>query len=357
MISEIIDLQPIIRKLVSNNNLSKDEIKQSIDLILQGKLSDASIASFLVALAMKGETSDEIYETLKTIKKFAVEITPNVTGCLIDNCGTGGDAPRSFNISTAAAIVASAGGAKVAKHGNRSASGRCGSADFLEGIGLNLDSSPEMVTQAIENTGIGFLYAQKFHPALRHAAYARKIIGIRTIFNIIGPLCNPCTNIGGQVIGVFESTLFDTLSKVVQSSNLDDIMLVHSRDGFDELSNTSENDIVWITHEQTKRIVIHPQTLNIKVARLEQLISNTKEDSIRDTFQVIYGIGDPVKEDIVVLNASAALVVGRIAKDLKEGVDIARSTIKEGRAREKISKLIQCCGNAEKLQAAEKKYL
>ena len=357
MKSEATDLRHIIQKLVSNKNLSKIEIKQAMDLILQGKLSDASIASFLVALTMKGETSEEIYEVLQSIKKFAIQITPKINGCLIDNCGTGGDAMRSFNISTAAAIVASAGGAKVAKHGNRSTTGSCGSADFLEYIGFDLGSPPEIVTKAIEETGIGFLYAQMFHPALFHAASARKTIGIRTIFNIIGPLCNPCTNICGQVIGVFEPILLDTLPKVVQSSDINEIMIVHAHDGFDELSNTCENDIIWIRHGQTKRIVLRPHDLNLRVARAEELIATTREDSIRDTFQVIYGSADPVKEDIVVLNASAALVVGGIAKDFKEGIDIARSAIKDDIALKKVSELIRRCGNVETLEAAEKKYL
>jgi anthranilate phosphoribosyltransferase len=357
MNSDTTDIRYLIQKLVSNKNLSKIEIKHSVDLILQGKLSDASIASFLVALTMKGETSEEIYEILQAIKKFAIQITPKINGCLIDNCGTGGDNMRSFNISTAAAIVASAGGAKVAKHGNRSTTGNCGSADFLEHIGFNLGSPPEIVTKTIEEDGIGFLYAQMFHPALFHAASARKTIGIRTIFNIIGPLCNPCTNICGQVIGVFEPMLLDTLSKVMQSSDRNEIMIVHSHDGFDELSNTSENDIIWVSNGHTKRIVLRPHDLNLRVARAEDLIATTREDSIRDTFQVIYGSADFVKEDIVVLNASAALIVGGITKDFKEGIDIARSAIKDGIASKKLSELIRRCGNVEKLEAAEKKYL
>jgi anthranilate phosphoribosyltransferase len=357
MNSQFIDIQPIIRKLASRTNLSENEIYQSIDLILEGKVSDASIASFLVALSMKGETSDEIRAIIQSIKKHAIRITPKVIGPLIDTCGTGGDTIKTFNISTAAAIVACSAGCKVAKHGNRSVSGLCGSADFLEYIGLDLNSPSGIVSEAIENLGIGFLYAPKFHPLLYNVSSARRTIGIRTVFNIIGPLCNPCTNISGQVIGVFEPSLLDTIAVAMQNMNVDEIMLVHAYDGFDELSNTCENDIIWISGKQIKRMRLNPKVLNMMIAKPEQIIINSKEDSIRDTLQVIYGVANQEKEDIVVLNASAALVTGKIAKDLKEGTVIARSAIKEGKARKKLLQFIQHYGNKEKLQLAEKKFL
>ena len=354
------DLGPVIRKLISRTNLSQDEISKSVDLILEGRASDAAIASFLVALTMKGETAEEIWTILQTVKEHAVKITPKVSGNLIDTCGTGGDTIRSFNISTAAAIVASSAGSKVAKHGNRSFSGFCGSADFLEYVGLNLNSTPATVCEAIEQTGIGFLYSPKFHPAMRNAASARKTIGIRSVFNIVGPLSNPCTNLGGQVIGVFEPSLLDTISNAMQKGtddNGNEVMIVHAYDGFDELSNTCENDIVWIIGKQVKRIRLHPKVVNMQVAKPEQLVVRSKEDSIRDTLQVIYGIASKEKEDIVVLNASAALVIGKVARDFKEGVQIARSAIKEGKSQRKLLQLIQSCGNREKLEDAEKKFI
>ena len=352
------DLGPVIRKLISRTNLSENEIRQSVHLILEGKASDAAIASFLVALAMKGETAEEIWTILQTVKEHAIKITPKVNGNLIDTCGTGGDTIRSFNISTAAAIVASSAGSKVAKHGNRSFSGFCGSADFLEHIGLDLNSTPASVSEAIEKTGIGFLYSPKFHPAMGNAASARKTIGIRSVFNIVGPLSNPCTNICGQVIGVFEPSLLDTITNALQKGgDGNEVMVVHAYDGFDELSNTCENDIVWIIGKQIKRIRLHPKVVNMQVAKPEQLVVHSKEDSIRDTLQVIYGVASQEKEDIVVLNASAALVIGKIASDFKEGVQIARSAIKEGKSQRKLLQLIQSCGNREKLEDAEKKFI
>jgi anthranilate phosphoribosyltransferase len=352
------DLRPVIRKLISRTNLSENEIRQSVHLILEGKASDAAIASFLVALAMKGETAEEIWTILQTVKEHAIKITPKVNGNLIDTCGTGGDTIRSFNISTAAAIVASSAGSKVAKHGNRSFSGFCGSADFLEHIGLDLNSTPASVSEAIEKTGIGFLYSPKFHPAMRNAASARKTIGIRSVFNIVGPLSNPCTNICGQVIGVFEPSLLDTITNALQKgADGNEVMVVHAYDGFDELSNTCENDIVWIIGKQIKRIRLHPKVVNMQVAKPEQLVVHSKEDSIRDTLQVIYGTASQEKEDIVALNASAALVIGKVARDFKEGVQIARSAIKEGKPQKKLLQLIQSCGNSEKLEDAEKKFI
>jgi anthranilate phosphoribosyltransferase len=355
--SKFSDLRPIIHKLVSKTNLSKDEVCQTVNLILEGKASEASIASFLVALAMKGETSEEIRLIVQTTKEHAIRITPKVKGVLIDTCGTGGDRIKSFNISTAAALVACAAGGKVAKHGNRSFSGFCGSADFLEHVGLDLTSTPATVTEAIERIGIGFIYSPNFHPAMRNVVSARKTIGIRTIFNIVGPLSNPCTNISGQVVGVFEPSLLKTIPIAMQQANENEVMVVHAYDGFDELSNTCENDIVWVIGKQIKRLRLHPKIIDLQLAKPEQLVASSKEDSIKHTLQVIYGIANQEREDIVVMNASAALVVGKVAKDLREGVEIARSTIRDGRAQKKLWQLIQFCGDKSKLEEVERKFI
>ncbi len=357
MTSDSFDIRPILKKLVSMSSLSEEEVNQTVDSILEGKLSEASIAAFLVALSMKGEEPKEIRAILQTIRRHAIRISPKITGALIDICGTGGDAIKSFNISTAAAIVASAAGITVAKHGNRSVSGFCGSADFLESIGFDLQSPLQKVCTAIENFGIGFLYAPKFHPALKRVAPARSVIGIRTVFNIAGPLSNPCTNLTGQVIGVFGTNLLEPIARAMQNTGLNDIMVVHALDGLDELSNTCENDILWINDNQIKRIRLHPMMLNMHVAKQNQIRVNSKEQSLRDTLQVLLGVGTKEKEDIVVLNASAALVVGRIAKDFQEGVEIARSSIKDGKARQKLFELIKCCGDIEKLESAIKKFI
>ena len=350
-------LQLLIRRLVSRTNLLEEEMTQSIDLILEGKASEAAVASFLVALAMKGETADEIRFVIQCVKKHAIRISPRVNGRLIDTCGTGGDSIRSFNISTAAAIVAAAAGAIIAKHGNRSVSGICGSADFLEYVGMDLDSPPNKVQACIEETGIGFLFSPKFHPAMQNVAAARKTIGIRTIFNIVGPLSNPCTNLSGQVIGVFEPFLLEIVAEIMQRSPIE-AMIVHAHDGFDELSNTCGNDIVWIDGKgYSKRIRLDPKSMNLHVARPEQLVVSSKEDSVRNTLQVIYGAGGREKEDAVVLNSSAALVIAKLASNFKEGIDLSRAAIRSGKAKDKLLQMIKYCGVTEKLETAEKTLL
>jgi anthranilate phosphoribosyltransferase len=350
------DLQPSIRKLAGGTSLSDAEISHVLDLILDGSVTDSAIAAFLVALTMKGETAGEIRSILHAIRRHATRITPEVAGPLIDTCGTGGDSIRSFNISTAAAIVASAAGARVAKHGNRAVSGICGSADFLEHVGLDLNASPAKVQSSIETVGMGFLFAPTFHPSMRNVAEARKTIGIRTVFNLVGPLSNPCTNITGQVIGVFEPSLIELMSEVCQGY-VKEAMIVHAADGFDELSNTCENDILWIENGQTKRLRLHPKVLNVLVAKPEQLIVNTKEESIKATLQAISGSATKEREDIVILNASAALVVGKVSHDLKEGIESARRAIRSGAAKDKLSQLIRYCGDEQKLREAEKRLL
>jgi anthranilate phosphoribosyltransferase len=351
------DLRPAIKKLVARTNLSDKEVSQAIDAILSGHTADSAIAAFLVALAMKGETAEELHSVLLSLRKHATMISPNVRGPLIDTCGTGGDSIKSFNISTAAAIVASAAGAVVAKHGNRSVSGLCGSADFFEYLGLDLQVPPAKVQTCIEKAGIGFIFAPMFHPSMKHVEAARKAIGIRTVFNMVGPLSNPCTNISGQVIGVFEPALLEIFAQISQQ-RLNESMIVHAHDGFDELSNTCENDILWVSgNRQTKRLRLHPSAIGMQLARSEQLIVNSKEQSIGNTMQSIHGKAGREKQDIVVLNAAAALIVSKIAHDFKDGVEIARDAIRSGKAQDKLSQVIKYCGDPEKLREAEKRFL
>lgn len=350
------DLRPLIRRLVARSDLSETEVARALDAILAGHVDESTVAAFLIALAMKGETPVEIKSILLSVRSHATRITPRISGPLVDTCGTGGDSIRTFNVSTAAAIIASAAGAKVAKHGNRSVSGLCGSADFLEYTGLDLGASPGKIQQCIENTGIGFLFAPAFHPAMKNVAPARKAIGIRTVFNLVGPLSNPCTNITGQVIGVFEPSLMETLAEVY-AEYINEAIIVHAADGFDELSNTCENDIIWVTEGKIKRLRLNPKVLGIQTARAEQLVVNSRENSIKSTLEVIYGKAIREKEDMAVMNAAAALAVGKVATDLKDGVTIARQAIKDGRAKEKLEQLIKGCGSPEKLTEAERKFL
>ncbi|HYZ94373.1 MAG TPA: anthranilate phosphoribosyltransferase, partial [Nitrososphaeraceae archaeon] len=246
---------------------------------------------------------------------------------------------------------------RVAKHGNRSSSGICGSADFMEQVGLNLECPIPDIVNSIEQIGFGFLYAPKFHPALRNAASARRAIGIRTIFNIIGPLSNPCTHLSGQLIGAPEAKIIEMLAIALQQSDTENIMLVNSRDGLDELSNTCENNITWISQREVKHISLHPSDVGIDLARLESLVVYSKEESVRETLQVIYGEADGQKQDIALINASAALVIAKSASNFREGIDLARDAISDGRAQKKLSDYIRRCGQIQVLQEMEKKFL
>jgi anthranilate phosphoribosyltransferase len=349
------DFPRIIRKLVSRKELFEDEIVYALNLILEGKASQASTASFLVALSMKGETADELNVMMRVIKEHAIRITPS--GALIDISGTGGGQVNTFNISTASAIIASAAGARVAKHGNRSSSGICGSADFMEQVGLNLECPIPDIVNSIEQIGFGFLYAPRFHPALRNAASARRAIGIRTIFNIIGPLSNPCTHLTGQLIGAPDAKIIEMLAIALQQSDTENIMLVNSRDGLDELSNTCENNITWISQREVKHISLHPSDVGIDLAMLESLVVYSKEEAVRETLQVIYGEADGQKQDIALINASAALVIAKSASNFREGIDLARDAISDGRAQKKLSDYIRRCGRIQVLQEMEKRFL
>lgn len=351
------DLQAEIKKLVSKTDLSAVEIFDALDAILDVTVADTAVAAFLVALSMKGETPEELRSILLSLRKHATKITPKVNGSLIDTCGTGGDSRKSFNISTAAALVAAAASAKVAKHGNRSASSLCGSADFLEYVGLDLNTPPIQVQSCIENIGIGFLFAPLFHPSMKNVAKIRKTLGIRTVFNKIGPLSNPCTNLSGQLVGVFEPQLLQVFSEVCLGY-VSEAMIVHAQDGFDELSNTCQNDIYWVSSENhaTRRITLHPNAVGMDVAKPERLVVSSKIDSVRNTLQTIYGKASKEKIDVVVLNAAAALVISKNASNLKEGVEYARDAIKSGKARDKLFQLIKYCGDLDKLKEAEKRF-
>ena len=351
------DFPRIIQKLVSRKELFDDEIVYALNLILQGKASEASTASFLIALRMKGETPYELKVMMQIIKKHAIRITPRTGGLLIDTCGTGGGRINTFNISTASAIIASSAGAKVAKHGNRSASGICGSADFMEQVGLDLECPIPDILGAIEHTGLGFLYAPKFHPALQNVASARRAIGTRTVFNIIGPLSNPCTNLSGQLIGAPEPKMIETLALALQQSDTENIMLANSKDGLDELSNTCENYITWVRRKEVKHTSLHPREVGIELAKLENLTVYSKEESVGETLRVIYGVADRQKQDIAILNASAALVIAKASANFREGVELARDAIKDGRAQRKLSEYIRRCGRIQVLLEMEKRFL
>jgi anthranilate phosphoribosyltransferase len=349
-------IRSVTRKLVYKIDLKDEEFYTAVKSIFSVDTPDTIIASFLTALTAAGTTKRELKIITEVLKQESVSVFTYTSTPLIDNCGTGGDMINSFNISTAAAIVAASAECRVAKHGNRSASGICGSADFFERIGFNLDSSVEDIVSCLRKIGMSFFYAPKFHPALKRISSIRKQIGFKTVFNFVGPLCNPCIDITGQVIGVSDLSLLDPISSVMLDSEIDHVIVVHSDDGLDELSNTSQSTIIEINKSESKRYRFNPKSVNIELAMPRDIQTSSMEDSVKYTMQAIYGVASRAKEDIVLLNSSLALMVGDKVDTMDEGIEMARSAVKSGAPKAKLRELIELCGNIEKLEELEKMY-
>lgn len=343
------------RKLIRERDSDDDEIAAAIRCILSPEVPDNTIAAFLTALTMVGTRTSDVRIVRDILREESISFSLTV-GSVIDNCGTGGARIKSFNISTAAAIIAASADCVVAKHGNKSASGICGSADFFEQIGFDLNSSTEDILDSVRRIGISLIFAQKFHPKLKRISSIRKQIGFKTIFNTLGPLTNPCSNLTGQVIGVSDNALFELISSVMGNSEIDNVIIVQSEDGLDELSNTSESRIVEIKKSETVQYRFNPKSVNIQLANPEDIMVSSMEDSVRSTLQVIYGVASRAKEDIVLLNSSLALLVGKKVDTIGEGVELARHTLRSDAPRMKLAQLIELCGNPDKLSEIEKKF-
>ena len=349
-------LQKQTRKILSEDGIDADDFTKAIDLIFIDEIPDSTIASFLAALTFRGVSANQLRIIRDIIIQNSLHITPRVNSALIDNCGTGGDLANSFSISTAASLVVSASGVNVAKHGNRSASGLFGSADFFEYIGLDLNLPESGIIESLEKLGYAFLFAPKFHPKLRRISGIRKRLGFRTIFNLIGPLCNPCTNITSQVIGISDPKFIELVANAMTNSNVKKIFLVHSLDGMDELSNTSRNIIMVLKSGKIERQEVDPKLLDMKLVKKEQIQIKSVEDSVKSTLQTIYGKSTSAKQDIVVLNTAVALIAGGKASDMNEGIKIAREIVKSEAPRTKLRDLISSYGNIQKLNLVEKEF-
>jgi len=349
-------VRSVTRKLVYKIDVKDEELYNTVKTVFSVDMPDAVIASFLTALTAAGNTKRELKIIRDVLKQESVSVFTDTSTSLIDNCGTGGDLIDTFNISTAAAIVTASAECKVAKHGNRSASGLCGSADFFERIGFNLDSSVENVLRCLRKTGMSFFYAPKFHPTLRRISSIRKQIGFKTVLNFVGPLCNPCTDITGQVIGVSDLGLLGPISEVMFDSEINHIILVHSDDGLDELSNTSESTVIDIKKSGSRQYRFSPKSVNIHLATLRDIQASSMEHSVKYTMQVIYGVASSAKEDIVILNSSLALMVGDKVDTIEEGIEMARIAVRSGAPKAKLRELVDLCGNKEKLEQLEKVY-
>ncbi len=345
----------ILNKLVDKRDLSIKDSHYVFSSILNQNVTNEQIAAFLMGLTTKGESISEIDILISEIKRISTNITPRIGGKLIDTCGTGGGVLKTFNISSATAVVAASAGCIIAKHGNKTMSGICGSADFFEYIGFDLKSTPERIKTTIEKIGLGFLYAPIFHPSLKNISQIRRLLGIKTIFNIAGPLCNPCTNLSGQLIGVYNKEMMNKISKVMQKRKINTI-IVHSEDGVDELSNTGKNSLIICDGNGQKRMHVNPPEVGLKKTDKHNLIVKTKEESVKQTLKVIYGQASRDLEDIVVLNSAAVLILAGIVSNFKDGIEISRNVIKNGKSTKKMEDLIRCLGDKETLDNVNKKF-
>lgn len=316
-----------IAKLVRCESLTQDEAASAFGVIMRGDATPVQIAGFLVALRMKGETVDEITGFASTARAIATPI--EIDGALLDTCGTGGDGLATFNISTLSAIVAAACGAKVAKHGNRAASSMCGSADVLEQLGVKIDLGPQGVARCIDEAGIGFLFAPVFHPSFRFAGVPRRELGLRTVFNVLGPLCNPA-GAKYQALGVADGTMASKMADVLMRLGVERAIVFHAGDGMDELSVSSPSVVIEIDGTR-KEYELDPAELGLAKAPLETMRGGGPEENARIARQVLQGEKGP-RRDVVLLNAAAALRAAGLAGTWKDGLGIAAEAIDSGRA-------------------------
>jgi anthranilate phosphoribosyltransferase len=337
-----------LRALVERRDLSRIEAAAAMDAIMSGAATNAQIAAFLVALRMKGETVEELIGFAQVMRQRAVRVrtrgaeVAGLTGTdremLIDTCGTGGDATGTFNVSTATAFVVAGAGLKVAKHGNRSVSSLCGSADVVETLGISLDLTPQKVARCIDEVGIGFLYAPLLHTAMKHVMAARREMGVRTVFNMLGPLTNPA-GANAQVIGVYAASLTEPLARVLAELGTFRAFVVHGADQLDELSNTGESRVSEVREGLVRTFTVRPEDVDLPRAAIGDLRGGDREQNADIIRRVLGGEPGP-RRDIVLMNAAAALVAGAKTHDLKEGVALAARSIDSGAARGKLYALI-----------------
>lgn len=331
-------IQTAIQRLLDRQDLNSEEMREIMHTIMSGGSTPVQIAGFLVALRMKGETIDEITAAAEVMRELSETVHVDKKH-LIDTCGTGGDGVNTFNISTVAAFVTAGAGARVAKHGNRSVSSKSGSADVLEAAGVKLDISPEQVAECINRIGIGFMFAPRHHGAMKHAITPRRELGVRTIFNLLGPLTNPA-GAPNQIIGVFSDEWLEKLSRVQQKLGAKHVMVVHAEDGMDEISISAPTAVSELINNEIKNYTITPEQFGIERNTISTLAANSVADSLGTMLDVLDNKTGPAR-DIVVLNAGAAIYTAGIADDLESGINLACKSIECGAAHKKLDQLVE----------------
>jgi anthranilate phosphoribosyltransferase len=328
-------IKEAIAQIVSGQDLTKEEAKKAMDAIMDGEATSAQIGSFITALRIKGETVDEITGMAITMRQKSLKV--QIGGALVDTAGTGGDGQNTINVSTAAALVAAAAGVRVAKHGNRAASSVCGSADVLEASGVNINLNPEEVSECIQKVGFGFMFAQIFHPAMHHAGGPRREIGIRTVFNILGPLTNPA-GANAQLLGVSSPTVGEKMAAALGNLGVERAMVVNGEEGLDEISICGPTTIWELKNGSMSSYSINPEDAGL--ARSSgSILGGSKEENAKHIRNILQGHPGPLL-DVVLLNAAATIVVAGMASTLKEGVLKARQAINSGAGTETLEKLV-----------------
>lgn len=332
-------MKTFLQKITSGQNLTQKEAAEAFDLIMTGEATPAQIAGLITALRMKGETVDEIAGGAESMRRHAVFI--DCAGLpVVDTCGTGGDGHNTFNISTTAAIVVAGAGVPVAKHGNRAITSACGSADVLMALGVNLDASPETVEDCVREAGIGFMFAPKLHPAMKFAMGPRKELGIRTIFNMLGPLTNPA-GAKGQIIGVFDPSLTEPFAQVLKRLGSRRAFIVHGQDGMDEITVTATTRISELNDGMIKTYEFDPLRFIEEFAVPESLTGGTPEHNAAISRSILAGEKGPAR-DVVCLNAAAAIAAGGKADSIAAGWEEAQASIDSGRATKALELLVSC---------------
>ena len=338
------NIKEAIAKIIERHSLTEKEMENVMEEIMTGAATPAQVSSFITALRMKGETVAEIIGAARVMRQKATRIEVGFepgqnSEILVDTCGTGGDGSHTFNISTASALVVAAAGLKVAKHGNRSVSSRCGSADVLKALGVNLELTPDQVGVSIKEIGIGFLFAPLLHGAMKYAIGPRREIGIRTIFNVLGPLTNPASaNV--QLLGVYEHSLTLTLAAVLQGLGNQRAMVVHGAGGLDELSLAGPNHIAWLKGDMIEELSLKPAEAGLSEAPLTALTGGDPKENADLIRKLLAGEKGP-RRDVVLLNSAAVFVTAERVENFRQGVELAAVTIDNGSAQNKLAELIQ----------------
>lgn len=346
-------LKLVIRKLVDGMSLGFEEAKESMRIIMSGNATDAQIGSFLTALRMKGETVDEVSGFASAMRDFCQKISPKVDGKLLDTCGTGGDKLSTFNISTISAFVAAGAGVTIAKHGNRSVTSKCGSADVLEYLGLPLELSPRAVEALIEKVGVGFIYAPVFHPAMRHAIGPRRELGLRTVFNVLGPLTNPA-DADIQLLGVYSPSLTEPIAESLHRLGVEEAMVVHGLNGMDEISTIGETRVSWLHDGEVETLTMSPKDFGVERTTLDRLYGAGPGHGARIVYNVLVGEAETPQMDVVLVNSVAGIKMAGLSDGFTDGMELARESVESGAAYKKLRDLVRHAGgDLSRLEAYE----